>query len=125
MKARLVIALALAALVLYGHDRVRAQTGQIVFLGATAGTTLAANCPATPTTPSICVVGAGVYVWQTAAQGWFLLAPPTATAGVTSWNGLTGAVTYTAPTAPVTSVNGKTGAVTLAATSPAPIITLQ
>lgn len=35
-------------------------------------------------------------------------------AGVASWNGLTGVVTYTPP---VTSVQGKTGAVTIAATT--------
>lgn len=78
VRVRLVVAIVLAVLVLYGHDRVKAQSGQVVFLGATAGTTLAANCPTTPATPSVCVVGGGVYAWQTAAQGWFLLAPPTA-----------------------------------------------
>lgn len=34
-------------------------------------------------------------------------------AGVTSWNGQTGAVVYTPPAAPVQSVNGQTGAVSL------------
>lgn len=37
--------------------------------------------------------------------------------GVASWNGLTGAVTYTPPPAPVTSVNGKTGIVVISATT--------
>jgi len=83
MKARLTIAIMLAALVLYGHDRVKAQTGQIVFLGATTGTTLAANCPAAPTTPSMCVAGDGVWQWQSATTGWYKSAAAVATAGVT------------------------------------------
>ena len=44
---------------------------------------------------------------------YFQILPSTAVAGVTSWNGLTGAVIYTPPTAPVMSVNGKTGAIVL------------
>jgi hypothetical protein len=38
---------------------------------------------------------------------------PPPPAGVTSWNGLTGAVTYVPPVPSVTSVNGKTGTVVL------------
>ena len=119
----------------------RAQVSPVIFIGASSGTTLAANCPATPATPSLCLVGNGVYAWQNSTTGWFPLAPATS-AGVTSFNGRTGAVVPAAndyafsqlsgvataaqvPAPPVTSVNGKTGVVVLGATAPAPTITVQ
>ena len=99
---------------LAGVGVAKAQNGQIVFLGATSGTTLAANCPATPATPSQCVVGDGVWIWQNSTQGWFKAGPPTAS-GVVSFNGRTGVVVPIPTDYPdtVTSVNGKTGAVVL------------
>jgi len=95
--------LLLASALLYLSVRpVEAQTGNIIFLGATTGTTLAANCPAAPTTPSECVVGDGVWIWESSTTGWF---KPTAslTGGVTqiTVNGgtaQTGAVALTIPT---------------------------
>src|SRR5271170_1921208 len=68
-----------------GSTVVHAQTGNVVWFTATAGTTIA-NCPATPAEPSLCMVATGFYAWQNAAGGWFLVAPaatPTTT-GVTS-----------------------------------------
>ena len=65
----------------------------------------------------LCVATDGIWV-SNSGGAYFQIVPPAAqTAGVTSWNGLTGAVTYSAPTPPVSSVNGKTGAVTIAATT--------
>lgn len=77
------IFVAVAALgFLVGVWLANAQTMPVVLLVAPAGTTIA-NC-GTPTTPSLCAVGTGIYVWQNATQGWFLIAPPAATtAGVT------------------------------------------
>ena len=95
-------------------SRTKAQSGQVVYFGSVAGTTLT-NC-GTPTQPTLCIVATGVYAWQNSTQGWFLLGP-TGSAGVTSWNGQTGAVTYVPAAPPVTSVNGKTGAVVLGATT--------
>ena len=63
-------------------------------------------------------------LWQSINGAAYVQVTP-GVAGVTSWNGLTGVVVYTAPAAPVTSVNGKTGAVTIAATATAPTVTLQ
>lgn len=83
---------------------VHAQSGPVNFLGAIAGTTKAVNC-GTPTTPSMCIVGDGVWIWQNAAQGWFLAAPapvvgPVST-GVQKVNGIapdsTGNVTVPIP----------------------------
>lgn len=75
------------------------------------------NAPAVGVT-NICYTGTGA---QISCNGGAYIpgssCTPPAAAGVTSWNGQTGAVTYAAPTPPVTSVNGKTGAVTIAATS--------
>jgi len=83
-------------------SRVHAQSGQVVFLGAAAGTTLAANCPATPTTPSICVVGSAVYIWQSSTTGWFAPQPPAAGSSISSIQlcNLAGANCGTAQTGP-------------------------
>lgn len=65
-----------------------AQSGSVNFLGSIAGTTNAANC-GTPVTPSLCVVGNGVWIWQSAATGWFLPTPPVpATGGVKTVQGI-------------------------------------
>lgn len=69
-----------------------------------------------------CVTAAGTTTYAFASDGLWIsmnggafaqVQVGTPVAGVTSWNGQTGAVTYTPPTAPVSSVNGKTGAVVL------------
>lgn len=52
------------------------QTPPVALISGATTSTLT-NC-GTPTTPSICIVGTGVYVWQNATQGWFLIAPPAA-----------------------------------------------
>ena len=108
------------SLAFFAGITVHAQSGQVQFLGAASGTTLAANCPTTPTTPSICVVGGGVYIWQSSTTGWFLPGPPTAS-GVTSFNGRTGAVvpaagdySYSQLSSPPTSVTAGTFSVTSA-----------
>jgi len=76
--------LILAVVLTWNHFRTQAQTGSVQFLGAASGTTLAANCPATPATPSVCVVGGGVYIYQSSATGWFLPQPQGASSAVTS-----------------------------------------
>lgn len=113
MKNTIVICLiAILLVVLFFIGTVKAQTGQVVFLGATSGTTLAANCPATPTTPSVCVVGDGMWVWQSSTTGWFKPVPAAApVAGVQKVNGVapgtTGNVTVScADSAPVATVTG-------------------
>lgn len=106
-----------ASVILFASRTVKAQSGAVNFLGANSGTTLALNCPTIPATPSICVVGDGVWLWQSATLGWYKPSAGVAATGVTSWNGQTGAVVYSPPVQPlppVTSVNGKTGAVVLA-----------
>ena len=75
------------------------------------------SCPAViASTTQFCFASDGL--WQSLSGAAYTQVGG-GTAGVTSWNGQTGVVTYTAPTAPVTSVNGKTGAVTIAATTTA------
>lgn len=92
----------------------RGQTGAIQYFAPPAGTTTA-NC-GTPTSGfPLCGVATGWYVWSGTA--WVQLGVAAAPAGVTSWNGQTGVVTYTPPAPPVVSVNGKTGAVVLGATT--------
>jgi hypothetical protein len=105
MKLRLILAVLISVLFIGGIEHVKAQTGQVVYISATAGTTLAGNCPTTPTVPVMCFTGAGIYAWQSSTTGWFLLAPAAASSGVTS-------------------VNGQTGAVTISATASAPVITV-
>ena|ERR1700677_1455132 len=78
--------------------------------GCNAVVTGVTNWCRTGTAELVSINGAAyVQVWPSAAT----------VAGVTSFNGQTGAVTYT-PTFPVTSVNGKTGAVSIAATTTLP-----
>lgn len=84
-----VIGTLILLLVLVVAGTVSAQTGSVVWFTSTAGTTLAANCPATPANPSICLVGNGFYIWQNATIGWCqpgisCPAPTPAAAGVTS-----------------------------------------
>ena len=113
----MIICLALFASILSDgtfHPSVKAQTGSVIFLGAQPSTTKAVNCPAVPATPSECVVGDGVWIWQNATIGWCqpgISCPAPATAAVTSVtvNGgaaQTGAVLLTIPPAGVQKVNG-------------------
>src|ERR1700677_1539554 len=69
MKKNIIVTLLLVALAFELGQRVYAQSGQVIFLGAISGTTAAANC-GTPTTPSLCVVGDGVWIWQSGASSW-------------------------------------------------------
>jgi len=101
---RLFLALAFTTLVIWACGRVRAQSGNVVFIGATSGTTLSANCPATPTTPSLCVVGGGVYVWQSSTTGWFLPQPASAVSGTLT--GITICNAAGASCVPATVTNG-------------------
>jgi hypothetical protein len=108
----LVLALALAG-------TLSAQTGSVVYFTSTAGTTKAANCPTTPTGPSMCLVGDGFWVWQNATTGWFLPAPQGASAtpaltlnGVTknlpaSFTIAAAAPTVSAPTASAPAVTAQ------------------
>ena len=67
-----------------GSRVVYAQSNGANFIGSLSGTTVT-NC-GTPTTPSLCSVGTGVFIWQNSTTGWFLLTPPGA-AGVQTVNG--------------------------------------
>jgi hypothetical protein len=119
-KYAVVVAINILLIVAFMAGAIYAQSGAVNFMGSMPGTTKAANC-GTPTSPSICAVGDGIWIWQNATIGWcqpgISCPAPAASSGVTSWNGMTGVVTYTPPAAPVTSVNGKTGAVSIAATT--------
>ena len=64
----------------------------------------------------MCLASNGLFV-SFNGGAWTQVSAGAVTTGVTSWNGMTGAVTYTPPTAPVTSVNGKTGAVIISAST--------
>ena len=100
--------LILAVILAWNHFRTQAQTGSVQFLGAASGTTLSANCPATPSTPSICVVGGGVYIYQSTTTGWFLPQPASTSAGVLKVNGVS---------------PGSTGNVTVGCTTPQTTVT--
>jgi hypothetical protein len=89
--------------------------------GAVAATFQGGGAHGTCTTPVagsyfLCVATDGIWISNNGAA-YFQVVAPSGTAGVTSWNGLTGAVVYSPPAAPVSSVNGKTGAVVIAATT--------
>lgn len=95
--------------------RTRAQTAQAYTMSSSAVHT---TCLAPAANAYyLCVASDGVWVSNNGAAYFQVTAPTAPVASVTSWNGLTGAVTYTPPAAPVTSVNGKTGAVSIAATT--------
>lgn len=91
-----------------GH--VYAQSGAVIYLQSTAGTTLT-NC-GTPATPSICVVGSGVAIWQNSTDGWFVPQKSTAVASVQKVNGIspdaTGNVTVPLPTTASVTLAGQT-----------------
>jgi hypothetical protein len=110
----MLVAIALLCLVAWRMGRAQAPQAA-TFSGSAAHTTCL-----TPAAGSyfLCVASDGI--WVSNNGGAYFQLTPQASAGVTSWNGQTGAVTYAPPVAPVTSVNGKTGAVTIAAT-----VTLQ
>lgn len=45
---------------------VHAQSGNVIYLQAVAGTSLAANCAVAPSTPAHCLVADGDWTWQSA-----------------------------------------------------------
>lgn len=98
------------ALLYFSTTRVKAQNTGVTQLWGSAPHT---SCPAPVAGQSLlCLASDGLYL---SVDGGALTQVSTgAVAGVTSWNGLTGAVTYVPPVAPVSSVNGKTGVVVLA-----------
>jgi hypothetical protein len=73
-----------SAFLFFASHLVQAQSGSVIFLGATPGTTLAANCPAAPPTPSVCTVGDGVWIWESSTTGWYKPAVPGVTTGIQS-----------------------------------------
>lgn len=96
-----------------GVSLTKAQTSPVALISAPSGSTLT-NC-GTPTVPSVCVVGTGVYVWQNSTTGWFLPAPISSTSAVQKVNGIapgsTGNVTVSCPStsaAPAVTVTGAT-----------------
>jgi len=92
----------------YAQGSIGAQSGS--FSISSAPNTTVANCPpVTASSSKLCVVSTGVYISN--AGGAYVLLGATGSAGVTSWNGQVGAVSYNPP---VSSVNGKTGSVVLA-----------
>jgi hypothetical protein len=107
------VALFVAAFLLGGLIRIKAQSLPVILLTAPAGSTLA-NC-GTPTIPTMCIVTPGVYVWQNATQGWFLVAPAAAS-GVSSVQqcNLAGANCGTAQTGAVVLKVPQTVSVTVA-----------
>jgi hypothetical protein len=124
---KLLVVFAIALLGGFLGSRISAQSTTLN-LTVASGTT-SANCqPGVAAQTSFCLTGGGsIYSSVNGAAYVCIAGPacPATSAGVTSWNGLTGVVTYTAPVAPVTSVNGKTGAVVIGATATAPTVTLQ
>jgi hypothetical protein len=114
--------------------RLSSQTPPVDLISAPAGSTLA-NC-GTPTVPSLCLVSPGVFAWQNATQGWFLLAPAVASVGVQKVNGVapgaTGNVALSCPgTTPATAVSvtpsvsasGATATITAAGSVPSMTVT--
>jgi hypothetical protein len=69
MKMRIVITLLALIFVWQVGSTVYAQSGNVNFIGSIAGTTMTANCGA-PTTPSLCIVGDGVWVMQAGSTTW-------------------------------------------------------
>jgi hypothetical protein len=132
-KKVIAVLLTLSVVLIVGHFKAQAQSGAVAFLGAAPGTTLASNCPASPTTPSICVVAGGVYLWQSSSTGWFLPQPASiAVVGVQKINGVapgsTGNVTLACPgttaatpvtVSPAVSATGATATVTATGSLPA------
>jgi hypothetical protein len=112
MKNRMLFATFVIVLLCAVALALHAQSGQIIYFGATAGTTKAANC-GTPTVPSLCLAGDGFWIWQNSTQGWFLAAPPSQPTGVVlSVNAIkpdsTGNVTVPLPTTATVSLPGQT-----------------
>lgn len=70
MKSFLKFVLTVAVAVAFSQLPSLAQSGNVLFFGAVSGTTLAANCPTAPATPSVCIVGDGAWVWQSSTTGW-------------------------------------------------------
>ena len=106
-------------LLLFGASAEMLHTHIVHAQGAGAGTFSGSGPHTSCTTPVagsyfLCVATDGIWISNNGAAYFQVVAP---SAGVASWNGQTGAVTYTPPAYPVTSVNGKTGAVVIGATT--------
>jgi hypothetical protein len=121
----------LMALYILGTHVVQAQSGNVVWLTASPGTTLAANCATTPTLPSVCLVANGLYAWQNSTTGWFLVSPAGAVTGVVKEvqgiaPGTTGNVslkcTVAIPVTPIGFVAGTSGA-SISASAPTQTVT--
>lgn len=136
MKAfKIILLVLLTALLTTQFERVFAQSGNVIFLGAISGTTTA-NC-GTPSLPALCIVATGVYVCPNStgcstAASWIALGTAAAT-GVQKVNGVspgaTGDVTigcavpipsstgsFTAGTSTTLTVPGQTITATCAGT---------
>lgn len=113
---KIIVTLLALILLMQIGSKVYAQSGQVIIFSAVPGTTAAANC-GVPTTPSECVVGDGVWIWQAGATAWAKpLTTAPASGGMTSLtiNGVT--KTGTAPsftiTQPAVVVSAQTPAIT-------------
>ena len=94
--------LVVAALAFLAGFVLHAQTGSVMYLQPTVGTTVT-NCgtPASGAAPPLCGVATGWFVWNGTA--WVQLGTSTV-AGVTSVNGKTGAVVISATTTSTTNL---------------------
>jgi hypothetical protein len=111
MKNKLII-LAVAILLFGAWHLGRAQS--TTPFTVIAGSLTHTSCPTVAaSTTQFCFASDGL--WQSLNGAAYVQLGTPVAAGVTSWNGLTGAVTYAPPTPPVSSVNGKTGAVVITA----------
>ena len=130
------VALIVTAFLCGGLIALHAQSLPVILLTAPTGSTLT-NC-GTPTVPSFCAVTTGVYIWQNATTGWFLISPGVAAgvtqvtvcnaAGASCGTPLTGAVSLNIPKAVTVTVGNPTVAVaapTATSTQGAVTATLQ
>lgn len=111
MRKYLVLAYILALVLTYWAGRVfkvRAQTTAPWQVGVSSATHT--SCTVVTGTTQYCFASDGLWVSLNGAAYVQVQTGTPVAAGVTSFNGLTGAVTYTPP---VVSVNGKTGSVIL------------
>lgn len=96
----------------FHSGKVYAQSGAVIYMQATAGSTMKANC-GTPNIAATCLAGDGYWVWQNATIGWCqpgISCPSVAGTGTVvtslSVNGgtaQTGAVALTVPTKAVST----------------------
>lgn len=78
-KEQKLLIVVIVVLALIAIRSARGQSGNANFIGSIPGTTVA-NC-GTPTSPSVCSVATGVYIWQSPATGWFQPMPATPSVG--------------------------------------------